>query len=83
MFTLCIILDFDDDGTLDSNDLELLVNCLTGETDDTRLTPEEMQQLIKNVSHVKHYLFLCYSYSILCILTTMIIPSLDSRRVRH
>ncbi|XP_008310753.1 calcium and integrin-binding protein 1 [Cynoglossus semilaevis] len=43
------IFDFDDDGTLDSNDLELLVNCLTGETDDTRLTPEEMQQLIKNI----------------------------------
>lgn len=44
------ILDFDDDGTLDSNDLEKLVNCLTGDTDETRLTPEEMRQLISNVS---------------------------------
>lgn len=42
--------DFDDDGTLDSGDLEKLVNCLTGETDDKRLTPEEMRQLINNVS---------------------------------
>lgn len=43
------IFDFDDDGTLDSGDLEKLVNCLTGETDDTRLTPEEMRQLINNI----------------------------------
>lgn len=43
------IFDFDDDGTLDHNDLEQLVNCLTGETDDTRLTPEEMRQLIGNI----------------------------------
>ncbi|KAK6320069.1 calcium and integrin-binding protein 1 isoform X2 [Coregonus clupeaformis] len=43
------IFDFDDDGTLDSGDLEKLVNCLTGETDDTRLTPEEMRQLISNI----------------------------------
>ncbi|KAI1904112.1 hypothetical protein AGOR_G00002340 [Albula goreensis] len=43
------IFDFDDDGTLDSGDLENLVNCLTGETDDTRLTPEEMRQLISNI----------------------------------
>lgn len=42
--------DFDDDGTLDGGDLEKLVNCLTGETDDTRLTAEEMRQLISNVS---------------------------------
>ena len=42
--------DFDDDGTLDENDLEKLVNCLTGETDETRLTPDEMKQLISNVS---------------------------------
>lgn len=42
--------DFDDDGTLDCGDLEKLVNCLTGETDDTRLTAEEMRQLINNVS---------------------------------
>lgn len=41
--------DFDDDGTLDYGDLEKLVNCLTGETDDTRLTTEEMRQLIGNV----------------------------------
>ncbi|KAL0968423.1 hypothetical protein UPYG_G00266670 [Umbra pygmaea] len=43
------IFDFDDDGTLDGGDLEKLVNCLTGETDDTRLTPEEMRQLIRNI----------------------------------
>ncbi|KAI2648615.1 Calcium and integrin-binding protein 1 [Labeo rohita] len=43
------IFDFDDDGTLDSRDLEKLVNCLTGETDDTRLTAEEMRQLISNI----------------------------------
>ncbi|KAG7522805.1 calcium and integrin-binding protein 1 [Solea senegalensis] len=47
------IFDFDDDGTLDCGDLEKLVNCLTGETDDTRLGPEEMRQLINNVSPIK------------------------------
>ena len=45
-----IRIDFDDDGTLDGGDLEKLVNCLTGDTDDTRLTQEEMRQLISNVS---------------------------------
>ncbi|KAM8892339.1 calcium and integrin-binding protein 1 [Spinachia spinachia] len=43
------IFDFDDDGTLDCRDLENLINCLTGETDDTRLTTEEMRQLISNI----------------------------------
>ncbi|KAG5273946.1 hypothetical protein AALO_G00157480 [Alosa alosa] len=43
------IFDFDDDGTLDGGDLEKLVNCLTGDTDDTRLTQEEMRQLITNI----------------------------------
>ncbi|XP_028264397.1 calcium and integrin-binding protein 1 [Parambassis ranga] len=43
------IFDFDDDGTLDRGDLEKLVNCLTGETDDTQLTPDEMRQLINNI----------------------------------
>ncbi|CAM4733828.1 unnamed protein product [Leuciscus chuanchicus] len=43
------IFDFDDDGTLDARDLEKLVNCLTGETDDTRLTAEEMRQLLNNI----------------------------------
>lgn len=43
------IFDFDDDGTLDCGDLKNLVNCLTGETNDTRLTEEEMRQLIKNI----------------------------------
>ncbi|XP_053371684.1 calcium and integrin-binding protein 1 [Clarias gariepinus] len=43
------IFDFDDDGTLDYGDLEKLVNCLTGESADTRLTPEEMSQLITNI----------------------------------
>lgn len=45
-----VFLDFDDDGTLDYGDLEKLVNCLTGETADTRLSSEEMRQLISNVS---------------------------------
>ncbi|KAK1158091.1 calcium and integrin-binding protein 1-like [Acipenser oxyrinchus oxyrinchus] len=43
------IFDFDDDGTLDRTDLEHLVNCLTGDTSETRLTPEEMTQLIHNI----------------------------------
>lgn len=43
-------LDFDDDGTLDREDLSRLVNCLTGEGEDTRLSASEMTQLIDNVS---------------------------------
>ncbi|KAM3609410.1 uncharacterized protein V6R79_014346 [Siganus canaliculatus] len=43
------IFDFDDDGTLDRGDLEKLVNCLTGETDETRLSEDEMRQLIDNI----------------------------------
>ncbi|XP_003967421.1 calcium and integrin-binding protein 1-like [Takifugu rubripes] len=43
------IFDFDDDGTLDCGDLKNLVNCLTGETNDTQLTEDEMKQLIKNI----------------------------------
>lgn len=58
----CVIIvlvfsDFDDDGTLDCGDLEKLVNCLTGETDDTRLTTEEMRQLINNVSSLRRLLW--------------------------
>lgn len=49
-YTYVCFLDFDDDGTLDGGDLEKLVNCLTGETDETRLTQDEMRQLISNVS---------------------------------
>lgn len=48
--TMFVSSDFDDDGTLDWGDLEKLVNCLTGETEDTRLTQDEMKQLITNVS---------------------------------
>uniref|UniRef100_A0A5F9DCS4 Calcium and integrin-binding protein 1 n=1 Tax=Oryctolagus cuniculus TaxID=9986 RepID=A0A5F9DCS4_RABIT len=44
------IFDFDDDGTLDREDLSRLVNCLTGEGEDTRLSASEMKQLIDNVS---------------------------------
>lgn len=51
--------DFDDDGTLDRGDLEKLVNCLTGETEDTRLTPDEMRQLINNVSSEASVLWGC------------------------
>lgn len=43
------IFDFDDDGTLDCSDLEKLVNCLTGETEETKLSPDEMRQLISNI----------------------------------
>ncbi|XP_060611429.1 calcium and integrin-binding protein 1 [Anolis sagrei] len=43
------IFDFDDDGTLDKKDLEQLVNCLTGEGEDSRLSPVEMEQLIQNI----------------------------------
>lgn len=43
-------LDSDDDGTLDKKDLENLVNSLTGEGEDSRLSPSEMEQLIQNVS---------------------------------
>ena len=51
--------DFDDDGTLDFGDLEKLVNCLTGETEETRLSTEEMRQLIDNVSCL--YFFFSFS----------------------
>ncbi|ELK25762.1 Calcium and integrin-binding protein 1 [Myotis davidii] len=44
------IFDFDDDGTLNREDLSQLVNCLTGEGEDTRLSASEMKQLIDNVS---------------------------------
>ncbi|XP_012892559.1 PREDICTED: calcium and integrin-binding protein 1, partial [Dipodomys ordii] len=43
------IFDFDDDGTLDREDLSRLVNCLTGEGEDTRLSAVEMKQLIDNI----------------------------------
>uniref|UniRef100_A0A3P9J808 Calcium and integrin binding 1 (calmyrin) n=1 Tax=Oryzias latipes TaxID=8090 RepID=A0A3P9J808_ORYLA len=43
------IFDFDDDGTLGRQDLEKLVNCLTGGTGDTSLTADEMKQLIDNI----------------------------------
>nr|XP_056721976.1 calcium and integrin-binding protein 1 [Euleptes europaea] len=43
------IFDFDDDGTLDKKDLENLVNCLTGEGEQSRLSPVEMDQLIQNI----------------------------------
>ncbi|NWY04966.1 CIB1 protein, partial [Nothoprocta ornata] len=44
------IFDFDDDGTLDKKDLESLVNCLTGQSEESRLSDAEMEQLIQNVS---------------------------------
>ncbi|NXR16372.1 CIB1 protein, partial [Semnornis frantzii] len=43
------IFDFDDDGTLDRKDLEKLVNCLTGEGEESRLNNVEMEQLIRNI----------------------------------
>uniref|UniRef100_G1THQ8 Calcium and integrin-binding protein 1 n=1 Tax=Oryctolagus cuniculus TaxID=9986 RepID=G1THQ8_RABIT len=47
-YAFCIF-DFDDDGTLDREDLSRLVNCLTGEGEDTRLSASEMKQLIDNI----------------------------------
>uniref|UniRef100_A0A8C7BFA6 Calcium and integrin-binding protein 1 n=1 Tax=Neovison vison TaxID=452646 RepID=A0A8C7BFA6_NEOVI len=44
------IFDFDDDGTLNREDLSHLVNCLTGQGEDTQLSASEMKQLIDNVS---------------------------------
>lgn len=58
--------DFDDDGTLDCGDLKNLVNCLTGETNDTRLTEEEMRQLIKNVSSLGLPVTLQSTLSVYC-----------------
>ncbi|XP_009083180.1 PREDICTED: calcium and integrin-binding protein 1 [Acanthisitta chloris] len=43
------IFDFDDDGTLDRKDLEQLVNCLTGQSEESRLSSAEMEQLIQNI----------------------------------
>uniref|UniRef100_A0A8C3REP5 EF-hand domain-containing protein n=1 Tax=Cyanoderma ruficeps TaxID=181631 RepID=A0A8C3REP5_9PASS len=43
------IFDFDDDGTLDRKDLERVVNCLTGLGEESRLSSEEMEQLIQNI----------------------------------
>ncbi|NWI97997.1 CIB1 protein, partial [Pitta sordida] len=43
------IFDFDEDGLLDRKDLEQLVNCLTGQGEESRLSSAEMDQLIGNV----------------------------------
>uniref|UniRef100_A0A8D2PIZ1 Calcium and integrin binding 1 n=1 Tax=Zosterops lateralis melanops TaxID=1220523 RepID=A0A8D2PIZ1_ZOSLA len=43
------IFDFDEDGTLGRKDLEQLVNCLTGQGEESRLSSEEMEQLIQNI----------------------------------
>ncbi|NWI51024.1 CIB1 protein, partial [Calyptomena viridis] len=43
------IFDFDGDGTLDRKDLEQLVNCLTGQGEESRLSSAEMDQLIQNI----------------------------------
>ncbi|XP_067999707.1 calcium and integrin-binding protein 1 isoform X2 [Melanerpes formicivorus] len=43
------IFDFDEDGVLDRNDLEKLVNCLTGQGEESRLNSTEMEQLIRNI----------------------------------
>ncbi|NXD17066.1 CIB1 protein, partial [Nothocercus nigrocapillus] len=43
------IFDFNDDGILDKKDLENLVNCLTGQSEESRLSDAEMEQLIKNI----------------------------------
>ncbi|NXP68953.1 CIB1 protein, partial [Chloropsis cyanopogon] len=46
------IFDFDEDGILDRKDLEQLVNCLTGQGEESQLSSEEMEQLIQNVRPV-------------------------------
>ncbi|NXL20456.1 CIB1 protein, partial [Setophaga kirtlandii] len=43
------IFDFDNDGILDRNDLEQLVNCLTGQGEGSQLSSAEMEQLIQNI----------------------------------
>ncbi|XP_068814543.1 calcium and integrin-binding protein 1 [Struthio camelus] len=43
------IFDFDGDGTLGKKDLENLVNCLTGQGEESRLSNAEMEQLIQNI----------------------------------
>uniref|UniRef100_A0A674H372 Calcium and integrin binding 1 n=1 Tax=Taeniopygia guttata TaxID=59729 RepID=A0A674H372_TAEGU len=43
------IFDFDNDGILDRKDLEQLVNCLTGQGEESQLSSAEMEQLIQNV----------------------------------
>lgn len=43
------IFDFDGDGVLNESDLEKLVNHLTGEEDNTKLSNNEMKQLIANI----------------------------------
>uniref|UniRef100_A0A8C8BFL5 Calcium and integrin binding 1 n=1 Tax=Otus sunia TaxID=257818 RepID=A0A8C8BFL5_9STRI len=43
------IFDFDGDGVLDRKDLEKLVNCLTGDGEESRLSTAEMEQLIQNI----------------------------------
>ncbi|NXO53179.1 CIB1 protein, partial [Aramus guarauna] len=43
------IFDFDDNGILDRKDLKKLVNCLTGQDEESRLSHAEMEQLIQNI----------------------------------
>ncbi|NWY49083.1 CIB1 protein, partial [Sylvia atricapilla] len=43
------IFDFNEDGVLDRKDLEQLVNCLTGQGEESRLSGAEMEQLIQNI----------------------------------
>ncbi|XP_054692556.1 calcium and integrin-binding protein 1 [Grus americana] len=43
------IFDFNDDGILDRKDLEKLVNCLTGQGEESPLSDAEMEQLIRNI----------------------------------
>ncbi|XP_042659896.1 calcium and integrin-binding protein 1 [Tyto alba] len=43
------IFDFDADGILDRKDLEKVVNCLTGQGEESRLSTAEMEQLIQNI----------------------------------
>ncbi|XP_063301719.1 calcium and integrin-binding protein 1 [Pelobates fuscus] len=43
------IFDFDGDGALNESDLEKLVNHLTGEEENTKLSQNEMKQLIANI----------------------------------
>ncbi|KFO88898.1 Calcium and integrin-binding protein 1, partial [Buceros rhinoceros silvestris] len=43
------IFDFNGDGILDRKDLEKLVNCLTGQGEESQLSDAEMDQLIQNI----------------------------------
>uniref|UniRef100_A0A8C3PLV1 Calcium and integrin binding 1 n=1 Tax=Calidris pygmaea TaxID=425635 RepID=A0A8C3PLV1_9CHAR len=75
------IFDFDEDGTLDRSDLEKLVDCLTGQGEESRLSNAEMEQLIQNVRPMRlgtgHYRFLALQSSPLAFPSPQILEESD------